>query len=51
MDKRILLTPLRRIGTPEEILGIAVMLASKAGGFITGQNIIADGGKTISAGN
>lgn len=51
MEKRLALTPLRRIGTPNEIAGIAVMLASKAGGFITGQNIIADGGTTISDGN
>jgi NAD(P)-dependent dehydrogenase (short-subunit alcohol dehydrogenase family) len=39
------------MGTPEEIAGIAVMLASKAGGFMTGQNIIVDGGTTISDGN
>jgi NAD(P)-dependent dehydrogenase (short-subunit alcohol dehydrogenase family) len=51
MEKRLALTPLRRVGTIEEIAGIAVMLASKAGGFITGQNIIADGGTTISDGN
>ena len=51
LEKRLALTPLRRTGTPEEIAGIAVMLASKAGGFITGQNIIADGGTTISDGN
>lgn len=48
MEKRLLQTPLRRVGTPEEIAGIAVMLASKAGGFITGQNIVVDGGTTIS---
>jgi NAD(P)-dependent dehydrogenase (short-subunit alcohol dehydrogenase family) len=51
MEKRMALTPLRRVGTVEEIAGVAVMLASKAGGFITGQNFIVDGGTTISDGN
>ncbi|MDZ7899210.1 MAG: SDR family oxidoreductase [Arcicella sp.] len=51
MERRLSLTPLRRMGIPEEIAGVAVMLASKAGGFITGQNIIVDGGTTISDGN
>ncbi len=51
MKKRLALTPLRRVGAVEEIAGVAVMLASKAGGFITGQNIIVDGGTTISDGN
>ncbi len=51
MDKRLQLTPLRRVGTPEEIAGVVVLLASKAGAFITGQNIIVDGGTTISDGN
>lgn len=51
MERRLALTPLRRVGTPEEIAGVAVMLASRAGGFITGQNIIVDGGTTISDGN
>jgi NAD(P)-dependent dehydrogenase (short-subunit alcohol dehydrogenase family) len=39
--------PLRRIGEPDEIAGAAVFLASKAGSFITGQTIVADGGATI----
>jgi NAD(P)-dependent dehydrogenase (short-subunit alcohol dehydrogenase family) len=51
MKKRIALTPLRRVGEAEEIAGVAVMLASKAGAFITGQNIIVDGGTVISDGN
>jgi NAD(P)-dependent dehydrogenase (short-subunit alcohol dehydrogenase family) len=51
MKKRLALTPLRRVGTVVEVAGVAVMLASKAGGFITGQNIIVDGGTTISDGN
>ena len=39
--------PLRRIGEPEEIAGIAVYLASRAGSFTTGQNFVVDGGSTI----
>jgi NAD(P)-dependent dehydrogenase (short-subunit alcohol dehydrogenase family) len=41
-------TPLRRIGQPDEIAGAAVFLASAAGSFVTGQNIVVDGGSTIS---
>jgi NAD(P)-dependent dehydrogenase (short-subunit alcohol dehydrogenase family) len=41
------LTPLRRIGEPRDIGGIAVFLASDAAAFVTGQTIIADGGVTI----
>ena len=40
-------TPLRRLGVPRDIGGIAVFLASDAAAFITGQTIIADGGVTI----
>jgi len=40
-------TPLRRIGEPDDIAGVAVMLASKAGAYITGQTLVADGGETI----
>ena len=51
MERRLALTPLRRVGTPQEIAGVAVMLASAAGAFITGQNIVVDGGTTIGDGN
>lgn len=39
--------PLRRIGEPDEVAGIAVFLASKAGTFITGQALVVDGGSSI----
>jgi NAD(P)-dependent dehydrogenase (short-subunit alcohol dehydrogenase family) len=35
---------LKRIGEPEDIGGVAAFLASKAGAFVCGQVIIADGG-------
>ena len=41
-------TPLRRLGDPDDIGGIAVFLASRAGAFVTGQTIVADGGVTIT---
>ena len=41
-------TPLRRIGQPDEVAGAAVFLASAAGSFVTGQNIVVDGGSTIA---
>lgn len=45
--ERIERTPLRRLGVPRDIGGIAVFLASEAAAFITGQVIVADGGVTI----
>jgi NAD(P)-dependent dehydrogenase (short-subunit alcohol dehydrogenase family) len=41
-------TPLKRIGEPEEIAGMAVLLASKAGSFATGQTFVVDGGMTAA---
>lgn len=37
-------TPLARWGKPEDLVGAALLLASKAGDFITGQIIYVDGG-------
>ena len=40
--------PLRRMAAPEEMIGIALYLASDAGSFATGQTFIVDGGMTTS---
>jgi NAD(P)-dependent dehydrogenase (short-subunit alcohol dehydrogenase family) len=50
MARRLAMTPLRRVGEPHEIAGVAVMLASAAGAFITGQTLVVDGGTLISDG-
>ncbi|WP_152208224.1 SDR family NAD(P)-dependent oxidoreductase [Marinobacter changyiensis] len=39
-------TPLRRIGDPVDIAGLAVFLSTPASAYITGQVIVADGGET-----
>ena len=39
--------PMRRWGKADDIAGVAIMLASRAGGFITGQIIPVDGGTTL----
>jgi NAD(P)-dependent dehydrogenase (short-subunit alcohol dehydrogenase family) len=38
--------PMKRMGRPEEIGGTAVYLASKAGGYTTGEVLVVDGGRT-----
>ncbi len=38
--------PLGRIGEPEEIAGVAVMLASDAAAYLTGTTVFVDGGMT-----
>ena len=45
--RREAMTPLRRLGEPQDIGGIAVFLASEAARFVTGQMIVADGGVSI----
>lgn len=39
--------PLRRIGTPQDVAGAAVFLASDAAGFVTGHVLAVDGGLMI----
>jgi len=40
------LVPLRRIGRPDDVVGLTVMLASRAGSYLTGTVIPLDGGIT-----
>jgi NAD(P)-dependent dehydrogenase (short-subunit alcohol dehydrogenase family) len=40
-------TPLKRIADPEDMANAAIFLASDKASFITGQNLIVDGGLTI----
>ena len=48
LPRRLEKTPLRQVGEPEEIAGAAVFLASPAGAFVTGHNLVVDGGTLIS---
>lgn len=41
------LIPMGRLGRPEDLLGLIFFLASDQSSYITGQNILVDGGKTI----
>jgi len=45
-DAIIASCPLGRIGTPEDMAGVAIYLASRAGAYVTGTVIPVDGGIT-----
>jgi glucose 1-dehydrogenase len=38
-------TPMGRLGTPEEVAGVALFLASDDSAFVTGKTIFVDGGR------
>lgn len=48
LKARLLKTPLRRVGSADEIGAAAVYLAAPAGAFVNGHNLVVDGGTTIS---
>lgn len=40
-------TPMGRLGTPDEVASVILFLASEASSFMTGSDVIADGGYTV----
>ena len=45
LEQRI---PIRRLGTPDDLVGAALLLCSDAGRYITGANLFVDGGRHIA---
>jgi NAD(P)-dependent dehydrogenase (short-subunit alcohol dehydrogenase family) len=50
-QEMLMRTPMRRFGKPDELVGAALLLASDAASFITGQCIVVDGGYLASGVN
>jgi len=47
LKERIRSIPLGRLGDPKDYVGVAILLASRASDFITGQTIFVDGGSIL----
>jgi NAD(P)-dependent dehydrogenase (short-subunit alcohol dehydrogenase family) len=45
-ERLISAIPMGRLGTPEDLVGASVFLCSDAAGFVTGQTLYIDGGRT-----
>ncbi len=48
IEEAVAMTPLKRMGVPEEIAETVLFLVSDGGGYITGQMVLADGGWTLA---
>jgi NAD(P)-dependent dehydrogenase (short-subunit alcohol dehydrogenase family) len=46
VDRYVSKTPLGRMGTPQDVAGAVVYLASDASAYVTGHNLVVDGGFT-----
>jgi NAD(P)-dependent dehydrogenase (short-subunit alcohol dehydrogenase family) len=38
---------IKRVGQPEDVVGVALMLVSDAASYMTGANVVIDGGRTV----
>ena len=47
LEKILARTPMARVGQPEEVAGLITFLAMDKSGYITGQNIMVDGGMSV----
>ena len=47
LEKILARTPMNRVGQPEEIAGLVAFLAMEKSSYITGQNIMVDGGMSV----
>lgn len=48
-EKRLERQPIRHLGQPEEVAEVAAWLASDRASFVTGQTLVADGGRLLAA--
>ncbi len=51
IPRRVSEFPIRRMADPDEIAAGGIYLASPAGGFTTGHELVCDGGRTLLSGN
>ncbi len=49
LEQSISHQPIRHLGQPPEIAGVALLLASDAASYLTGQTIVVDGGRLLSS--
>ena len=48
LDTQLQRVPAGRLGEPAELAAALLFLASPAGGYVTGQTIVVDGGFTVT---
>lgn len=48
-DHAMKIQPIKHLGQPHEIAEVALLLASDAGSYLTGQTIVVDGGRTLAS--
>jgi len=45
-EARVAVTPLQRMGTPDDVANVALFLASPLSAYVNGSNLVVDGGRT-----